>query len=79
MEEIYDSNRFDKQEMLTWEQHLANIKTNYDEAKTYFKCIVEATNTYKQNKGGSTTTATAMNRPTKWRTMATKFGSTSSS
>jgi hypothetical protein len=30
LEEIYDSNRFDKQEMLTWEQQPATTKTDYD-------------------------------------------------
>jgi hypothetical protein len=30
LEEIYDSNRFDKQEMLTWEQQPPAIKTDYN-------------------------------------------------
>ncbi len=30
LEEIYDSNCFDKQEMLMWEQQQAATKTNYD-------------------------------------------------
>ncbi len=30
LEEIYDSNCFDKQEMLTWEQQPAATKTDYD-------------------------------------------------
>ena len=55
LEEIYDSNRFDKQEMLTWEQQPANIKTDFDEAKAYFERIVKATDTYEQNAGGGTT------------------------
>ena len=46
LEEIYDS-RFDKQKMLTWEQQPANIKTDYDKAKTYFERIVEATSIVK--------------------------------
>ena len=53
LEEIYDSNRFDKQEMLTWEQQPPNIKTDYDEAKSYFERIVKATDTYEQNAGGA--------------------------
>jgi hypothetical protein len=36
LEEIYDSNRFNKQEMLTWEQQPQNTKTNFDLAKAYF-------------------------------------------
>ena len=54
LEEIYNSNRFDKQEMLTWEQQPPIIKTDYVEAKNYFKRIVKATNTYEQNAGGGT-------------------------
>ena len=78
LEEIYDSNRFDKQEMLTWEQQPPNVKTDYDEAKSYFERIVKATDTYEQNTRGGTA-ATATNLPTTWRTTATKFGNTSSS
>ncbi len=54
LEEIYNSNRFDKQEMLTWEQQPPIIKTDYVEAKNYFERIVKATDTYEQNAGGST-------------------------
>ena len=54
LEEIYDSNKFDKQEMLTWEQQPPAIKTDYDEAKAYFERIVKATDTYEQNAGGGT-------------------------
>ncbi len=53
LEEIYDSNNFDKQEMLTWEQQPALIKTNFDQTKAYLEQIVKATNVYKQNSGGS--------------------------
>jgi hypothetical protein len=51
LEEIYDSNRFDKQEMLTWEQQPQNTKTDFDLVKAYFEAIVKATDTYKQNVG----------------------------
>ena len=54
LEEIYDSNRFDKQEMLTWEREPSATKTDFDLAKTHFETIVNATNTYKQNAGGGT-------------------------
>jgi hypothetical protein len=54
LEEIYDSNRFDKQEMLTWEQQPPIIKTDYAEAKNYFERIVKATDTYEQNACGGT-------------------------
>jgi hypothetical protein len=43
-EEIYDSTKFDKQDMLTWEQSSAIIKTNFDQTKAYFEKIVKANN-----------------------------------
>ncbi len=52
MEEVYDSNRFNKQEMLTWEQQPTATKTDYDLAPAYFERIVKATNSYEQNAGG---------------------------
>jgi hypothetical protein len=52
LEEVYDSNRFDKQEMLTWEQQPTATKTNYYLVQAYFERIVKATDTYKQNTGG---------------------------
>ena len=54
LEEIYDSNRFDKQEMLTWERQPAATKTDFDLAKAHFEDIVNATDTYEQNTGGGT-------------------------
>jgi hypothetical protein len=54
LEEIYDSNRFDKQEMLTWERQPTATKTDFDLAKAHFEAIVNATDTYKQNAGGGT-------------------------
>jgi hypothetical protein len=36
LEEIYDSNRFDKQEMLMWERQPAATKTDFDLAKAHF-------------------------------------------
>jgi hypothetical protein len=53
LEEIYDSNRFNKQDMLTWEQSSAIIKTNFDQTKAYFEKFVKATDVYKQNTGGN--------------------------
>ncbi len=54
LEEIYDSNRFDKQEMLTWERQPTATKTDFDLAKAHFEEIVNATDTYEQNAGGGT-------------------------
>ncbi len=36
LEEIYDSNRFDKQEMLTWERQPTATKTDFDLAKAQY-------------------------------------------
>lgn len=55
LEEIHDSNKFDKQEMLTWEQQTIRIKTDFDLTKAYFKAIVKATDVYEQNIGGGST------------------------
>ncbi len=41
--------------MLTWEQQPTTSKTDYNLARAYFKRIVKATDTYKQNAGGGTT------------------------
>jgi len=54
LEEIYGSNRFDKQEMLTWERQPTAIKTDFDLAKVHFEEIVNATDTCEQNAGGGT-------------------------
>jgi hypothetical protein len=51
LEEIYDSNKFDKQDMLTWEQQPALTKTDFDLTKQYFEAIVKATDVYEQNTG----------------------------
>jgi hypothetical protein len=53
LKEIYNSNKFDKQDMLTWEQSSAIIKTNFDQTKAYFEKIMKATNVYEQNTGGN--------------------------
>jgi hypothetical protein len=53
LEEIYNSNKFEKQDMLTWEQSSVIIKTNFDQTKAYFEKIVKAINAYKQNTGGN--------------------------
>jgi hypothetical protein len=55
LEENYDSNRFEKQEMLTWEREPSATKTDFTLAKAHFEAIVKATNTYKQNASGGIT------------------------
>ena len=52
MEQIYASNCFDKKEMVDWENKPIAIKDDYDEAKTYFKGLVQDFETYTQNSGG---------------------------
>jgi len=54
LKQMYDSNHFEKSEMLDWEKKPTIIKTNYDDAKDYFEALVKATNTYVQNAGGGT-------------------------
>lgn len=53
LEEMYDSNKFDKQDMLTWEQQPALTKTDFNLTKQYFEAIIKATDVYEQNTGGS--------------------------
>jgi hypothetical protein len=53
LEEVYNSNKFDKQDMLTWEQSSAIIKTNFDQTNAYFEKIVKATKVFKQNTDGN--------------------------
>jgi hypothetical protein len=48
---MYTSSRFDKQEMLEWENQPDNTKEDYTLARTYFETIVKATDTYEQNAG----------------------------
>ncbi len=54
LEQMYDSNHFDKNDMLEWEKQPNATKTNYDGAKDYFEALVKATDTYKQNAKGGT-------------------------
>ena len=54
---MYDSNHFDKNEMLDWEKKSTAVESNYTNAKTYFEDLVKATDTYEQNAGGSTTSS----------------------
>ena len=54
LEQMYDSNHFEKSKMLDWEKKPTIIKTNYVDAKDYFETLVKATDTYAQNAGGGT-------------------------
>ena len=55
LEQMYDSNQFEKSEMLDWEKKPSVTKTDYIAAKHYFEELVKATDTYTQNSGGGTT------------------------
>jgi hypothetical protein len=55
LEQMYDSNHFNKNNMLEWEKQPNTTKTNYNSAKDYFEALVKATDTYRQNAGGGTT------------------------
>jgi len=54
LEEIYNINCFNKQEMLAWEREPSATKTNFALAKAHFETIVNATNTYEQNASSGT-------------------------
>ena len=47
LEEIYDSNKFDKQDMLTWEKQPVATKTDFELTRQYFEAIIKATNSYE--------------------------------
>ncbi len=55
LEQMYNSNHFDKNEMLDWEKQPTATKTDYNAAKNYFEGLVKATDTYVINAGGGTT------------------------
>jgi hypothetical protein len=54
LEQMYDSNMFDKAEMMEWEQQPINIKTDYALAKNHFELKVKAHDTYLQNSSSGT-------------------------
>ncbi len=53
---MYDSNMFDKAEMMDWEQQPTNINTNYPLAnKLHFELKVKVHGTYLQNSNSGAT------------------------
>ncbi len=54
LEQMYNSNIFDKAEMMEWEQQPIATKTDYTLAKNYFERRVKAHDTYIQNSGRGT-------------------------
>jgi hypothetical protein len=55
LEQMYDSNMFEKAEMMEWEQQPINIKTDYALAKNHFELKVKAHDTYIQNSSSGAT------------------------
>jgi hypothetical protein len=76
LEQMYDSNHFNKNEMLAWEKQPTATKTDYDAAKNYFEALVKAMDTYEMNAGGGPPDATSTSQPTSWPTTEMKSGST---
>ncbi len=54
LEEMNNSNHYDKNKMLDWEQQSTTIKTNYMLARQYLEALVKVADTYEQNTGGGT-------------------------
>jgi hypothetical protein len=52
MEQIYESNQFEKNEMTIWENKDELTKNNYAKTKLYFKRLITDAETYAQNSGG---------------------------
>jgi hypothetical protein len=76
LEQMYDSNHIDKNEMLAWEKQPTATKTDYNAAKNYFEALVKVTDTYEMNSGGGPPDSTSTSQPTSWPTTAMKSGST---
>ncbi len=55
LEQMYNSNYFDKNEILDWEKQPTATKMDYNAAKNYFEALVKATDTCVMNAGGGTT------------------------
>jgi hypothetical protein len=54
LEQMYASNHFDKKEMTEWEDKPEAIKNNFNDAKTYFKGLVQDYKVCEQNSGCTT-------------------------
>ena len=54
LEQMYDSNLFDKSEMMKWKQQDSATKTDYNLTKNYFETLVKLHDTYTQNCRGGT-------------------------
>ncbi len=52
MEQIYESNQFNKNEMTIWENKGELIKNDYAKVKLYFERLITDAETYAQNSGG---------------------------
>ena len=54
LEQMYESNHFEKSEMMEWEKKSSVTKADYTAAKDYFEELVHVTDTYTQNAGAGT-------------------------
>jgi len=77
LEEIYDSNCFDKQEMLTWEWEPSATKTDFDLAKHISKLSSMQPTPTNRMQVGEQQDASSTNQPIKWQTTAMRSESTS--
>jgi hypothetical protein len=51
LEQMYESNTFDKMEMMTWENQPTATKTDFNLARDYFEKLIKSYDTYEQNAG----------------------------
>ncbi len=77
LEEIYDSNHFDKQEILMWEQEPSATKTVFTLAKAHFEASSKPPTPTSRTQAAEQQDATGTTPPIEWQTMATKSVSTS--
>ena len=53
LEQMYESNAFDKMEMMTWENQPAATKTDFNLARDHFEKLIKSYDTYEQNAGAA--------------------------
>jgi gas vesicle protein len=54
LKQMYESNAFDKMEMMNWENQPAATKTDFYLARDYFEKLIKSYDTYEQNAGAAT-------------------------
>jgi hypothetical protein len=76
LEQMYDSNHFNKNNMLKWEKQPNATKTDYDSAKDYFEALVKTTTPTSRSPEEEPPDATSTSRLTSWQTTVMKSVST---